>query len=140
MKGIFYSFIIGAILGGGGIYYLLNISSPVRATIQITSSDPNAKISQQNITVKSKRKVVEAQASFQTDRAGIYTNTITLNRRDLQYPNMIQGQFGYFMNSQLMFLDLGYSYKHLLLSAKIGYSFRLQTIDYGLAIGGKYSF
>ena len=105
----------------------------------VSSSDPNAKITGEHLEVKTKRKLVEAITSFETDRAGVYTNTITINRSDLQYQHSLGFQSGYFMNSQLIFLDLGYSYKWLVVSAKVGYSFRLQNIDYGLAIGGKVS-
>ena len=85
MKSVFYSFIVGMILGGSGIYYLLNISTPVRATMKVMSSDPNTKTIEEHLEVKSKRKFVVARFSFETDRAGVYTNTITINRRDLQY-------------------------------------------------------
>ncbi len=139
MKSVFYSFIVGMILGGGGIYCLLNISTPARATMTVSSSDPDTKITGEHLEVKSKRKLVEAISSFETDRAGVYTNTISINRSDLQYNNSISGQVGYLLTSQTILADLGYSYKNLIISAKIGYSFRLQEIEYGLAIGGKVS-
>ena len=128
------------ILGGGGIYCLLNISTPVRATMTVSSSDPDTKITGEHLEVKTKRKLVEAISSFETDRAGVYTNTITINRSDLQYQHSLGFQSGYFMNSQLIFLDLGYSYKWLVVSAKVGYSFRLQSVDYGLGVGIKFNF
>jgi len=140
MKSIFYSFLLGGLIGGGGIFLLLSKSTPVQATMTVSSSDPNTKITNEHLEVKSKLKIVEVNTSFTTDKKGTFTNTITINRRDLQYHHQIYAQSGYFMNSQLIFLDLGYSYKWLLISTKIGYSFRLQEIDYGLGIGIKYSF
>ncbi|MGL5956774.1 MAG: hypothetical protein ACRC0X_09315 [Brevinema sp.] len=140
MKTIFFGFVFGLLVGGVACYLFFTQSIPVQATMIITSSDPRAEISNEKLEVKTKRQIVEATASFQTDRAGIYTNTITINRRDLQYKHSIYAETGYFLNTQMPFFSLSYSYRWFLISTKIAYSFRLNTIDYGIGIGVKYSF
>lgn len=140
MKSFLYGSLFGILLGGGTMFLFLNRSTPAEATMKITSSDPKAIISNESLTVKSKAKSVEVNASFETDRAGVYTNTITINRRDLQFQHSLVFQTGYWIQSQLPFLSLSYSYDWVLISAKVGYSFRLQEVDYGIGIGIKYSF
>ncbi|MGL5956150.1 MAG: hypothetical protein ACRC0X_06040 [Brevinema sp.] len=134
------TFIFGMIIGGGAMFFLLNKSSPISAEMKITSSDPKAVISNEQLDVNTKYNIVQATASFQTDRAGIYTNTITINRRDLQFRHTVSIESGYFLKSQLPFLSLSYSYHWFLISTKVGYLFRLNTIDYGIGIGVKFSF
>lgn len=139
MKNIFCVFIVGMVVGGVTAYTFFNKSTPIKAEMTVTSSDPNAQISNSQIIVKKKRRTVEAIASFETDRKGIYTNTITLNRRDLQYSHSLYGSLGYFVQSQTPYINLGYSYRYLLAGVQIGYSFRLEELEYGMSIGGKWS-
>ena len=140
MKAILSSFIVGVLLGGVAIYLFLNQYSVPRASMTITSSNPNATISKESLQVKSKRQVVEVTTSFDTDQKGIFTNKITLNRQDLQYKHSFVFQGGYLITSKTPLLDLAYSYENLIISAKVGYSFRLKELDYGFGIGGKLSF
>lgn len=143
MKTIFYSFIIGLIAGGSGtvvLYLFLNKPVPVQAAMKVTASHPQAKINNESLTVETKQTLVKATASFQTDREGVYTNTITINRRDLQFKHSITAETGYFINTQLPFFSLSYSYNWFLVSGKIGYSFKLNTADYGMGIGINYKF
>ena len=51
MKSVFYSFIVAMISGGGGIYCLLNISTPARATMTVSSSDPDTKITGEHLDI-----------------------------------------------------------------------------------------
>lgn len=139
MKSILSSFLVGFILGGGVIYIFLNRSSTPRTSMIITSSNPNAMISEQSLQVKSKRKTVIAKASFKTDQKGTFTNEITLNRQELQYKHSFLFQGGYLITSKTPLLDIAYSYDNLIISAKLGYSFRLKELDYGIGIGGKLS-
>ena len=139
MKAILSSFVIGVLIGGVAIYLLLNQYSVPRASMTITSSNPNATISKESLQVKSKRQVVEVTTSFDTDQKGVFTNTITLNRQDLQFKHAIYGEVSYLIVSQMPLLDLAYSYENLIVSAKVGYSFRLKELDYGFGIGGKVS-
>ena len=140
MKAVLSSFVIGVILGGVAIYLFLNQYSVPRASMTITSSNPHATISEETLKVKTKRKAVLITSSFDTDQKGIFTNTITLNRQDLQFKHAIYGEVSYLIVSQMPLLDLAYSYEHLIVSAKVGYSFRLKELDYGFGIGGKVSF
>ena len=140
MKSILCSFVVGVILGGVAIYLFLNNSSPARASMKITSSNPNATISEETLKVATKRKAVLITASFDTDQKGTFTNEITLNRQDLQYKHTLIFQGGYLINSQMPLLDIAYSYENLIISAKVGYSFRLKELDYGFGIGGKLNF
>ena len=140
MKAILSSFVIGVLIGGVAIYLLLNQYSVPRASMTITSSNPNATISKESLQVKSKRQVVEVTTSFDTDQKGVFTNTITLKRQDLQFKHAIYGELSYLIVSQMPLLDLAYSYENLIVSAKVGYSFRLKELDYGFGIGGKVSF
>ena len=140
MKSILCSFVVGVILGGVAIYLFLNNSSPARASMTITSSNPNATISEETLKVATRRKAVLITASFDTDQKGVFTNEITLNRQDLQYKHAIYGEVSYLIVSQMPLLELTYSYENLIVSAKVGYSFRLRELDYGFGIGGKVSF
>ena len=140
MKAILSSFFVGVLIGGVAIYLFLNQYSVPRASMTITSSNPNATISEETLKVSTKRKAVLITSSFDTDQKGIFTNTITLNRQDLQYKHAIYGELSYLIVSQMPLLDLAYSYENLIVSAKIGYSFRLKELDYGFGIGGKLSF
>lgn len=140
MKRMFYSFIVGLLVGGGAIYFLLNNSIPAQATMKVTASQPNIKITNKNLEVKTTAKVVKAIASFTSSKKGTFTNTITINRRNLQFKHSIYTEMGYWLNSQLPYFSLSYSYNNLLMSVKVGYSFKLKTIDYGLGIGYKLSF
>ena len=140
MKSILCSFVVGVILGGVAIYLFLNNSSPARASMIITSSNPKATISEETLKVATRRKAVLITASFDTDQKGIFTNEITLNRQDLQYQHSLGFQVGYLITSKTPLLDLTYSYENLTVSAKVGYSFRLKELDYGFGIGGKVSF
>ena len=139
MKAILSSFFVGVLIGGVAIYLFLNQYSVPRASMTVTSSNPNAKISKESLQVKSKRQVVEVTTSFDTDQKGIFTNEITLNRQDLQYKHAIYGEVSYLIVSQMPLLELTYSYENLIVSAKVGYSFRLKELDYGFGIGGKVS-
>ena len=140
MKAILCSFIVGVLIGGVAIYLFLNQSSVPRASMTITSSNPHATISEETLKVSTKRKAVLITSSFDTDQKGVFTNTITLNRQDLQYKHAIYGEVSYLIVSQMPLLDLTYSYENLIISAKIGYSFRLKELDYGFGIGGKFNF
>ena len=140
MKSILCSFVVGVIIGGVAIYLFLNNSSPARASMIITSSNPKATISEETLKVATRRKAVLITASFDTDQKGIFTNEITLNRQDLQYQHSLGFQVGYLITSKTPLLDLTYSYENLTVSAKVGYSFRLKELDYGFGIGGKVSF
>ena len=140
MKSILCSFVVGVILGGVAIYLFLNQYSVPRASMTITSSNPNATISEETLKVATRRKAVLITASFDTDQKGIFTNEITLNRQDLQYQHSLGFQVGYLITSKTPLLDLTYSYENLTVSAKVGYSFRLKELDYGFGIGGKVSF
>ena len=139
MKSILCSFVVGVIIGGVVIYLFLNNSSPARASMIITSSNPNAKITDESLEVKTKYKTVKAVALFTADKKGTFTNEITLNRQDLQYQHSLGFQVGYLITSKTPLLDLTYSYENLIISAKVGYSFRLKELDYGFGIGGKLS-
>ena len=139
MKSILCSFVVGVIIGGVVIYLFLNNSSPARASMIITSSNPNAKITDESLEVKTKYKTVKAVALFTADKKGTFTNEITINRQDLQYKYAIYGEVSYLIVSQMPLLDLTYSYENLIISAKVGYSFRLKELDYGFGIGGKLS-
>jgi len=139
MKSILCSFVVGLIIGGVVIYLFLNNSSPARASMIITSSNPNATISEETLKVATKRKSVLITASFDTDKKGTFTNEITLNRQDLQYKHSLVFQGGYLITSQMPLLDIAYSYENLIISTKLGYSFRLKELDYGFGIGGKFS-
>ena len=139
MKYMLYSFVFGLLLGGGVIYFFLNKSVPTQASMIISSSNPEANISEQSLQVKSKRKTVIAKASFKTDQKGTFTNDITLNRQELQYKHSFLFQGGYLMTSKTPLLDIAYSYDKLIISAKLGYSFRLKELDYGIGIGGRFS-
>ena len=63
-KSVFYSFIVGMILGGGGIYCLLNISTPARATMTVSSSDPDTKITGEHLEVKTNGQLVSSELWF----------------------------------------------------------------------------
>ena len=139
MKAILSSFVVGVLLGGVVIYLFLNQYSVPRASMTVTSSNPHATISKETLKVKTKRKAVLITSSFDTDQKGVFTNTITINRQDLQYKHAIYGELSYLIVSQMPLLDLAYSYEHLIVSAKVGYSFRLKELDYGFGIGGKLS-
>ena len=139
MKSILCSFVVGVIIGGVAIYLFLNHSSVPRASMNITSSNPKATISEETLKVATRRKAVLITASFDTDQKGVFTNEITLNRQDLQYKHAIYGEVSYLIVSQMPLLDLAYSYENLIVSAKVGYSFRLKELDYGFGIGGKVS-
>ena len=139
MKAVLSSFVFGVLLGSVAIYLFLNQSSVPRASMTITSSNPNATISDETLKVKTKRKAVLITSSFDTDQKGVFTNTITLNRQDLQFKHTIYGELSYLIVSQMPLLDLAYSYENLIISAKVGYSFRLKELDYGFGIGGKLS-
>ncbi|MGL5955412.1 MAG: hypothetical protein ACRC0X_02215 [Brevinema sp.] len=130
------SFLIGLIIGGGTVFLFLRSNRSTPATMTVTSSDPRATISHEQLAVQTKRTQVEAIASFQTDRAGFYTNTITINRNALQYKHSLALEGSYFINTQMPVLSLSYSYSWFLISIKAGYSFKLHTTDYGLGIGG----
>ena len=139
MKAVLSSFVVGVLLGGVVIYLFLNQYSVPRASMTVTSSNPHATISKETLKVKTKRKAVLITSSFDTDQKGVFTNTITINRQDLQYKHAIYGELSYLIVSQMPLLDLAYSYEHLIVSAKVGYSFRLKELDYGFGIGGKLS-
>lgn len=143
MKNFLYGSLLGIIIGGSGttvLYLLLNKSTPVVAEMKIASSDPLVKISGESLEVKNKRNTVEVIASFETDRKGTYTNIITIDRRKLQYKHSIYAETGYWVNSQIPYFSLSYSYEWLLISAKVGYSLKLNIIDHGIGIGYKLSF
>ena len=139
MKAVLSSFVIGVILGGVVIYLFLNQSSVPRASMKVTASHPNTKITEESLEVKTTYKTVKAVALFTADKKGTFTNEITINRQDLQYQHSLGFQVGYLITSKTPLLDLAYSYENLIVSAKVGYSFRLKELDYGFGIGGKLS-
>ncbi|MGL4677695.1 MAG: hypothetical protein ACRCWI_08565 [Brevinema sp.] len=133
-------FILGILLGGSAVYLLITRSIPISASLVVSSSDPKAQITRQEVTAVSKKQSVDITASFETDRSGIYTNQISLNKKELQYKHLLIFQSAYFFNSHLPFLSIEYSYDWFLVSVKIGYSFSLQKTDYGFGIGVKVPF
>ena len=140
MKAILSSFFIGILLGGVAIYLFLNQYSVPRASMKVTASHPQTKITDESLEVKTTYKTVKAVALFTADKKGTFTNEITINRQDLQYKHSLGFQVGYLITSKTPLLDIAYSYEHLIVSAKVGYSFRLKELDYGFGIGGKVSF
>ncbi|MDK2818960.1 MAG: hypothetical protein KFW21_05885 [Spirochaetota bacterium] len=139
MKYMLYSFVFGLLLGGGVIYFFLNKSVPIQASMIISSSNPEANISNQTLDLTKKYTTIIATAVFETDQKGTFTSEIVLNRQDIQYKNSLIFQGGYLINSQTPLLDIAYSYDKLIISAKLGYSFRLKELDYGIGIGGRFS-
>ena len=139
MKAVLSSFVIGVLLGGVVIYLFLNQASVPRASMKVTASHPNTKITEESLEVKTTYKTVKAVALFTADKKGTFTNEITINRQDLQYQHSLGFQVGYLITSKTPLLDLAYSYENLIVSAKVGYSFRLKELDYGFGIGGKVS-
>ncbi len=140
MKAVLSSFIVGVLIGGGAIYLFLNQYSVPRASIKVTASHPQTKITDESLEVKTTYKTVKAVALFTADKKGTFTNEITINRQDLQYKHSFVFQVGYLITSKTPLLDIAYSYENLIVSAKVGYSFRLKELDYGFGIGGKLSF
>ncbi len=130
------SVLLGLLVGGAIV--LLN-SQSTSSTMVVTSSDQNSVITDEVLDVQSKHKVVKINTSF-VDRGISYTNAITIDRRELQYQHSLGFDVGYFMNAQMPFVSVSYSYRQFLVSAKIGYSLKLRTTDYGIGIGYKWEF
>lgn len=96
------------------------------------------------------KPVENVVTKIEYDRKYIYvTNDFFINDKEVEVVNKVERipfnhslllSTGYFMNTQLLYLDLGYSYKWIFVSAKVGYSFNIKQLDYGIGIGAKFNF
>ncbi len=130
-----------SVLLGVGIGYLLfNKEVPIQTSMKISSADPDAVISGEKLEVKSTHNTVRAVASFHTDRAGVYTNTISINRRELQYKHSLEGGVGYWIHSKMPYVSIAYSYKWVVVGIQAGYSAELRRMDYGAFAGVRFRF
>ncbi len=118
---------------------MLSVSAPESA-MEVLSSDPDALITDKTLHIKQKPRAVTVQGSFKTDRAGVYTNIITLDKSSLQYNNTFYLESGYWAVAQMPYAGVGYAYKNFYVSVKAGYSFLLKSPDYSVGVGYKYSF
>jgi len=141
MKAIVSSFCIGVLIGGIGIFIILNKANAQSvATMQISSNDPKQKITEETLLVKSNRKTVFVKSSFNVSKAGDLKHLVKIPKKDLQFNHSIYGEIIYLIPSQTPLLSLGYSYKKFIFKVYYGYSFGNKHQEYGVSAGGKLSF
>ncbi|MDK2819204.1 MAG: hypothetical protein KFW21_07145 [Spirochaetota bacterium] len=141
MKAIISSFCIGLIVGGISIFIFLNkVNTLPVATIQISSTDPKQKITEEILEVKSNRKTIFAESSFNVSKAGELKHLIKIPKKDLQFNHSVYSEFIFLIPSQTPLLSLGYSYKKFIFRIYYGYSFENKHQEYGISGGGKWSF
>lgn len=140
MKIIMSAFVVGIVIGSVVSVYLLTINTPLQGTMKISTSNPEAIISQTNLLIQQNHRVITLESSFTTDKEGTYTNRLTLNKRELQYNHALSVEGGYWINSMMPYLAVRYHYKTFLLSMNVGYSLKIGNIDYGIGMGYHYRF
>lgn len=140
MKLIVGVFIFGIVIGASVSYFALNTSTSVVGHLQVATSNSNAKIQNTNLTILRHKKIVKVISSFSTDKAGVYTNYVTINKSKLQYNHDILFELGYWLNQKMPYFSFGYQYKSFLMTASVGYSIFYKEFDYGIGIGYSYRF
>ena len=141
MKAVVSSFCIGVLIGGISIFIFLNkVNALPLATMKISSTDPEQKITKEILEVKSNHKIVFVESSFNTSKAGDLKHIVKIPKKDLQYNHSIYTEIIYLIPNQTPLLSLGYSYKKLIFKVYYGYSFGNKQQEYGFSGGGKWSF
>ena len=134
MKNVCVGIVIGVIITIGGVIIYNKVSNPIMEST-ITSSNTGSIITDDKIIIKKDGGKALVSCAF-TDKLfdTTYTNNITLDMDKLQYNHSVSVGVGYFMQTELLYASLRYSYKSFGIGVGLGYSNEIKKIDYSLEL------
>ncbi len=133
------TFVVGAILGFLIAIYKNNSVDNVTTTL-LVEKNADEIVSPPTTNIKQNHKNINITTKIETPHYGTLSLSQTIPKDSLQYKYSFGVESGYWVKSQLPFLGVSFSYKHYLVSAKVGYSLMLREIDFGVGVGMNFRF
>ncbi len=135
-------FLVGGVLGFmiAMLIFCKNHNVNNITTTLLVEKNADEILSAPTTNIKQNHKNINILTKIETPHYGTLSLSQTIPRDSLQYKYSFGVESGYWVKSQLPFLGVSFSYKHYLVSAKVGYSLMLREIDFGVGVGMNFRF